>query len=149
MTNEAAAKSPAILVVEDNADDYEAVKRAFRKAGLTDAPAHAVSGEAAMEYLAGQSRPGLILLDLNMPGMGGRRALETIKRDEKLQQIPVVVLTTSDYHDDIETCYALGANTYIQKPVDFDVLCAAIRHVKEYWLDTALLPPQERQSPAF
>jgi two-component system response regulator len=131
-----------ILVVEDSMDDFEAVKRAFRKTGISEGLRHATSGEEAMEYLqAGtQARPRLILLDLNMPGMGGRKALALIKQDERLRRIPVVVLTTSNYQEDISACYALGANTYIHKPVDFDGLCLAVRKIKEYWLETAVLP---------
>jgi two-component system, response regulator len=137
-----AQKPAAILVVEDSMDDFEAVKRAFRKTGLAKAPDHVMSGEEAMAYLRGgaNTNPSLILLDLNMPGMGGRKALEAIKQDAALRQIPVVILTTSNHEADISSCYALGANTYIQKPVDFDVLCHAISKVKEYWLDTAVLP---------
>jgi two-component system response regulator len=137
---------PFILVVEDNPDDFEAVKRAFRKAGLSQPPTHAESGEAAVEYLRGKEKghPNLVLLDLNMPGIGGRRALEIIKQDEKLRHIPIVVLTTSSYEADVSACYALGANTYIQKPVDYDVLCAAIKKIKEYWLETAVLPPEDQ-----
>jgi CheY-like chemotaxis protein len=102
------------------------------------------TGEDALIYLkaANGSWPSLILLDLNMPGMGGRKTLEIIKKDENLKDIPVVVLTTSNYDVDIRMCYALGANTYVQKPVDFEVLSRSIRNIKQYWLETALLPPK-------
>lgn len=131
-----------ILVVEDSLDDFEATKRAFDKANLRNHIAHAKSGEEAIAYLNGPetSKPGLILLDLNMPGMDGRRTLEIIKHTEKTKRIPVVILTTSDDERDVQACYALGANTYIQKPVDFDGLISAIRRLKEYWFEIALLP---------
>jgi two-component system, response regulator len=134
-----------VLVVEDSIDDFEATERAFRKAGLDKKIEHLSSGEAALNYLKtpGNTWPSLILLDLNMPGMGGRKTLEFIKKDDALKDIPVVVLTTSDYDADVRMCYALGANTYVQKPVDFDALSASIRCIKEYWLDTALLPEKD------
>jgi two-component system, response regulator len=138
---------PSILVVEDSLDDLEAVKRAFRKNDIAVKIEHAVSGEEAMAHLRAtdKPRPALVLLDLNMPGMGGRKALEAIKGDEKLKQIPVLVLTTSNYEEDILKCYNLGANTYLQKPVDFDELCLAVRKIKEYWFETAMLPPLSRR----
>lgn len=136
------ARQGPVLVVEDSIDDYEATQRAFRKSGMDRKIEHLTSGEAVITYLRTpeNSWPSLILLDLNMPGMGGRKTLEFIKKDETLRDIPVVVLTTSDYEADVRMCYALGANTYVQKPVDFDALSLAIRRIKEYWLDTALLP---------
>jgi len=81
-------------------------------------------------------------MDLNMPGMDGRRTLERIKQDDKLKKIPVVILTTSDDQRDVQACYALGANTYIQKPVEFDALIHAIKELKEYWFEIALLPKE-------
>jgi two-component system, response regulator len=137
-----------ILVVEDSSEDFEAVQRAFRKAEVPNNLEHVGSGEAALAYLrtAGNKRPSLILMDLNMPGMGGRKALEIIKQDPALRDMPVVVLTTSSYEADVRMCYSLGANTYIQKPVEFDALSQAVRNIKQYWLDTALLPPQGVQA---
>jgi two-component system, response regulator len=137
-------KSQPILIVEDSADDFEATKRAFAKANLRNAIAHAFSGEEALAYLrsATAERPGLILLDLNMPGIDGRKTLEIIKRTESMKKIPVVVLTTSNDERDIKACYELGANTYIQKPVDFDGLISAIQRLKEYWFEIAILPKE-------
>lgn len=131
-----------ILSVEDSADDFEAIQRAFRKAGLADGLRRVPSAEEALDYLrsAPQPRPDLILLDLNMPGMGGRRFLEVVKQDEALKDTPVVVLTTSSHETDVKKCYALGANTYIVKSLDFAVFQAAIRSLKEYWLEVAALP---------
>jgi two-component system response regulator len=131
-----------ILVVDDSLDDYEATKRAFVKANLVNAIRHACSGEVALAYLRSEQAimPGLILLDLNMPGMDGRKTLEILKRTPRLKKIPVVILTTSDDERDIKACYELGANTYVQKPVDFDGLIAAVKRLKEYWFEIALLP---------
>jgi len=135
-------ESQPILIVEDSPDDFEATKRAFTKANLRNQIQRAESGEEALSYLRDESnaRPGIILLDLNMPGLDGRKTLEIIKQTRHLQSIPVVILTTSNDERDVEACYKLGANTYIQKPVDFDGLIAAIRRLKEYWFEIAILP---------
>ena len=86
---------------------------------------------------------GLILLDLNMPGLDGRKTLEIIKQNQALKKIPVVILTTSDDERDVKACYELGANTYVQKPVDFDGLIAAVKRLKQYWFEIALLPKED------
>jgi CheY-like chemotaxis protein len=135
-------KTQPILIVDDSPDDFEATKRAFSKANLRNEIQHCESGESALAYLrsATTERPGIILLDLNMPGLDGRKTLEIIKKTENLKKIPIVILTTSSDERDVKACYELGANTYIQKPVDFDGLIAAIRRLKEYWFEIALLP---------
>jgi CheY-like chemotaxis protein len=140
---------PTILLVEDNPDDYEAAVRSFKSAHL-DNPVHwCKSGKDALDYLkhegpyagaAAGSKPALILLDLNMPGIDGRKVLELTKQDAALRKIPIVVLTTSSDERDISQCYELGASTYIQKPVDFDGLIAAVHRIKDYWFGVALLP---------
>jgi two-component system response regulator len=131
-----------ILVIDDSLDDFEATKRAFAKSNLANVIRHARSGELALAYLRSDDAvmPGLILLDLNMPGLDGRKTLDIIKRSPTLKKIPVVILTTSDDERDIKACYELGANTYVQKPVDFDGLINAIKRLKEYWFEIALLP---------
>ncbi|HEY5239030.1 MAG TPA: response regulator [Rhizomicrobium sp.] len=138
-------ESQPILIVEDSTDDFEATKRAFSKANLHNPIKHVFNGEDALSYLRSDAltKPGLILLDLNMPGLDGRKTLEIIKQTPKLKKIPVVILTTSDDERDVKACYELGANTYIQKPVDFDGLIAAIRRLKEYWFEIALLPKEQ------
>src|ERR1700722_17291319 len=142
-------QSQAILLVEDNEDDYEATCRAFKKANLVNPIVWRRSGQDALDFLrhegahkdaSGSPRPGLILLDLNMPGMDGRKTLEIIKQDEALKRIPVIILTTSADERDIQYCYQTGANTYVQKPVSFEGLIEAIRRLKEYWFEIALLP---------
>jgi len=137
-------ESQPILIVEDSQDDFEATKRAFSKANLRNQIEHALSGEEALKFLndGHAPRPGLILLDLNMPGLDGRKTLEIIKQNQSLKKIPVVILTTSNDERDVAACYQLGANTYIQKPVDFDGLIAAIRQLKEYWFEIAILPKE-------
>ena len=135
-------ESQPILIVEDSEDDFGATKRAFSKANLVNPIRHAISGEEALSYLELDSNPlpGIILLDLNMPGLDGRKTLEIIKQNKRLHRIPVVILATSNDERDVSSCYELGANTYIQKPVDFDGLITAIKQLKEYWFEIALLP---------
>jgi two-component system response regulator len=142
-------QSQSILLVEDNQDDYEATSRAFKKANLYNPIVWCKSGRDALNFLRREgvhkdasedSRPGLVLLDLNMPGMDGRKTLEVIKQDEALKRIPVIILTTSADERDIQSCYQTGANTYVQKPVSFEGLIEAIKRLKEYWFEIALLP---------
>lgn len=130
-----------ILIVDDNDDDVEAALRAFKRTNLKNAILRAATGAEAIAMLReNKLKPGLILLDLNMPGLDGRRVLAILKGDDDLRRIPVVVLTTSADERDIDECYQLGANTYIQKPVDLDGLFAAIQRLKDYWFEIALLP---------
>jgi CheY-like chemotaxis protein len=137
-----AAKSQPILIVEDSEEDYEATIRAFQRASLYNPVHWCRSGEDALAFLKDETeeKPGLILLDLNMAGMDGRRVLVEIKKDDKLHRIPVIILTTSGNERDVEACYEAGANTYVQKPVTFDGLIDAIRRLKEFWFGIALLP---------
>ena len=135
-------KPQPILVVEDSIDDFEATKRAFAKSNLRNPIIRAETGEEALAYLRSTTseKPGVILLDLNMPGLDGRKTLAIIKQTPELKKIPVVVLTTSDDERDVMACYELGANTYVQKPVNLDGLISAIQRLKEYWFEIALLP---------
>jgi len=142
MTQPKPRESQPILIIDDSEDDFYAARRALMKANLHNPIEHAASGTLALEVLQSEGgvKPGLILLDLNMPGIDGRKTLEIIKQDDSLKSIPVVILTTSDDERDVNTCYALGANTYIQKPVNFDSLLGAMKHLKDYWFEIALLP---------
>jgi two-component system response regulator len=140
---------PAILLIEDNVDDYDAAIRSFKAAHL-DNPIHwCKGGKEALDYLRQVGTrvpvifgemPSLILLDLNMPGLDGRKVLMIIKNNPALKKIPIIILTTSSDERDITECYELGASTYIQKPVDFDGLVGAVRRIKDYWFGVALLP---------
>lgn len=142
------AISQSILIVEDSEDDFEATTRAFKKANLHNPVVWCKSGGDAMDFLRHEGtyatktpeRPGLILLDLNMPGIDGRKTLQLIKEDDDLKSMPVIILTTSADQRDIEACYNMGANTYVQKPVSFDGLMESIKRLKEYWFEIALLP---------
>lgn len=138
-----------ILLVEDSPEDTEATRRAFQKAGLANPIYHCSDGDAALDFLhqRGQyaapgkaPRPGVILLDLNLPGTDGREVLAEIKQDEELKLIPIVVLTTSSDERDIERCYRMGANSYIKKPVDLGGFIQAVQRLKEYWFEVVILP---------
>jgi len=143
------ARLPTILLVEDNIDDYEAAKRSFKTAHFNNPVHWCKTGQEALNYLRHEGdharepraeTPALVLLDLNMPGLDGRRVLAIAKQDPELKKIPIVVLTTSGDDRDVTQCYELGASTYIQKPVDFDGLVRAVARIKDYWFGIALLP---------
>jgi CheY-like chemotaxis protein len=141
-----------ILLIEDSPEDYEATLRAFKKSGLKNPVFRCEDGDGALDFLyrrgrfAGPEeapRPGVILLDLNLPGTDGREVLSEIKNDESLKNIPVIVLTTSNDDRDVEACYRAGANSYIQKPVDMDGFLRAIERLNGYWFEVVVLPQGE------
>jgi CheY-like chemotaxis protein len=141
--------SQPILIVEDSREDYETTVRAFQKAGVANSIYVCEDGDEALDYLYGRGkyangadapRPGVILLDLNLPGTDGREVLATLKADDDLKRIPVIVLTTSSDERDIENCYAAGANSYIQKPLSLDGYFSAIQRLKDYWYEIVVLP---------
>lgn len=141
--------SQPILLVEDSPEDFETTERAFRRSGLKNPIYRCADGDEALDFLhrrgqyAGTDkapRPGVILLDLNLPGTDGREVLSEIKNDPGLKQIPVIVLTTSKDERDVEVCYRCGANSYIQKPVDLDGFMKAIERLNDYWFEVVILP---------
>lgn len=142
--------SQTILIVDDSDDDYDATVRALTRGKSLKNPIHRCeNGRQALDYLYHQSdyaapheapRPGIILLDLNMPGMDGRSVLEEIKRHEELKSIPTIIMTNSDDDRDISTCYEMGANTYIRKPLNLPSFFEAMARLKEYWFEIAVLP---------
>jgi two-component system response regulator len=150
MNPRTALGTPApILVVEDNPEDYEATCRAFGRSGLVNPLHHCPDGDAALDYLfrrgpyaaSGTSpRPGIILLDLNLPGTDGREVLQEVKADRHLKRIPVIVLTTSSDERDIRACYEAGANSYIRKPVDVPGFMGAVQRLRDYWMEVVILP---------
>jgi len=132
-----------ILLVEDNATDAEMTIRALRKSKLANNLLHVSDGAAALEFLFGEgeyagrnkgSKPKVVLLDLKMPKVDGLEVLEAMKLNRETCNIPVVILTSSKEHPDVEKCYQLGANSYIVKPVDFDNFFKAITELGMYWL---------------
>ncbi|MET4106625.1 response regulator [Hymenobacter sp. UYP22] len=137
-----------VLVVEDSAEDFTALGRAFRKHALQNPVLRCVDGDQALEYLQGYGRhvswpavlPAIILLDLNMPGTDGRQVLETIKQDDVLSTIPVIIFSTSSNMKDIDECYQLGANSYLTKPIEYAALEEKIQLIVRYWLEAVELP---------
>ena len=141
-----------ILVADDDPDDRLLIEDALTDARLVNDLHFVVDGEELMDYLyrrgpyAGPSpppRPGLILLDLNMPKKDGREALQEIKADPTLRRIPIVVLTTSKAEEDILRTYDLCVSGYIVKPVNFESFVDAMRTVGKYWLEIVELPPED------
>lgn len=138
-----------ILLAEDDPDDRVLLRDALAEGRLVNDLRCVEDGEELMDYLhhrgkyAGENaapRPGLILLDLNMPRKDGREALHEIKADPSLRQIPVVVLTTSQAEEDIFRSYDLGANSFITKPVTFQSMVDLMRSLGRYWLEIVELP---------
>ena len=128
-----------ILIVEDNDDDYLFTRRAFKTAQCGN-PLHRVhDGQEALDFLR-DTKPGMILLDINMPGLNGYDFLEQRNLVPELRRIPVIVLTTSDDPQDIVQCYQMGANSYVHKPVTMQGFVEAIARLKDYWFQISLLP---------
>jgi two-component system response regulator len=132
-----------ILLVEDNPDDEALTMRAFKKSHLANDVIVARDGVEALDYLFGTGayegrdvtdKPHLILLDLKLPRLDGMDVLKRIRSDERVNLIPVVVLTSSREQEDLLRSYALGANSYIRKPVDFNQFVQAVQQLGLYWL---------------
>ena len=142
-------KPITVLLAEDDADDRLTVREAFVEARLLNDLRYVVDGQDLMDYLlhegkytapAAAPRPGIILLDFNMPKMDGREALREIKANPDLRRIPVVVLTTSKAEEDVFRSYDLGANSFITKPVTFSSMVETIKVLGEYWFEIVELP---------
>ena len=140
-----------ILVADDDADDRLMIKDALTENRLANDLRFVNDGEELMDFLQRRGkfqkpetspRPGLILLDLNMPKKDGREALREIKQDPSLRGIPVVVLTTSKAEEDVYRTYNLGVNSFITKPVTFDSLVTITRDLGRYWFEIVELPPE-------
>jgi two-component system response regulator len=139
-----------LLLVEDNDDDAELTVRAFKDAHISNPVVRAHDGVEALDYLfrrgahAGRTQddgPAVILLDLNLPRLNGIEVLEAIRADERTSHLPVVVLTSSVQDRDRLAAYAHHANSYVQKPVDYDQFVAAARQLGLYWLMLNVAPP--------
>lgn len=138
-----------ILLVEDSDEDFEITVRAFRKSGMVNEIFRCRDGDEALDYLHQRGefaeiekapRPGMILLDLNMPGTDGKEVLQEIREVPELRKIPVIVLTTSTDERDVAACYELGANSYIEKPVSLSGYVDAIQRMKDYWFKIVVFP---------
>ena len=140
-----------ILMADDDHDDCMLTKEAAEEARLANCLHFVEDGEELIDYLHHQGqytdttkspRPGLILLDLNMPRKDGREALAEIKADPELRRIPVVVLTTSQAEEDVLGTYDLGANSFITKPVTFEGLVDLVTVLGKYWFGIVQLPAE-------
>lgn len=147
-------KPIVILMADDDEEDRMLAADALRESRLANDLRFVEDGEQLLDYLkrrgkyqdpALSPRPGLILLDLNMPRKDGREALAEIKRDEALRRIPVVILTTSNLESDVLSSYDLGANSFISKPVEFSSLVDVMKHLGRYWVEIVELPSDEQR----
>jgi two-component system, response regulator len=144
-----------ILLVEDNQDDETLTLRAFKKNNIMNEVVVARDGAEALEYLFGTGAhagrdldvmPQLVLLDLNLPRVGGLDVLKRIRADERTRFLAVVVLTSSKEDEDLVRSYSLGANSYVRKPVDFSQFSDAVKTLGLYWLLLNETPAQQRPS---
>lgn len=143
------AKPVTILMADDDEDDRLMTRDALKESHLTNELRFVEDGEELLSYLRHQGqyksekdapRPGIILLDLNMPKMDGREALKEIKGDAELRDIPIVVFTTSQAEEDIYKTYKLGVNSFITKPVTFENLIKVMKALGKYWFEVVELP---------
>lgn len=148
MANPGALRMIDILMVEDNPGDVRLTREALKSAKVLHQLNVVGDGEAALDYLyrrpphEAATRPDLVLLDLNLPRKDGREVLSTIKGDELLRSIPVVILTTSQAEEDVLRAYSLSANCYVTKPVDFDQFTRIVQAIEEFWMTVVTLPPR-------
>lgn len=136
--------SVEVLLVEDNAIDAELTIRSLKKYNMANNLVHVKNGKEAVDFIFGTGKyagerdishpPKVVLLDIQMPKMNGIEVLEKIKADPRTRSMPVVILTSSKEHPDIQKCYDLGANSYIVKPVNFEGFADAIKNLGFYWL---------------
>lgn len=139
-----------ILLVEDSEGDARLAREALKDSKIRNVLHHVADGEEAMAFLrregrfADAPRPGLILLDLNLPKKDGREVLAEVKGDENLKRIPVVILTISSDEEDILKSYNLHANCYITKPIDLQQFMKMVKSIEDFWLTIVRLPNGER-----
>jgi len=145
-------KSVVILMADDDPEDCMLTCEALIESRLTNTINTVSDGEELLDYLwhrgkyqdpESAPRPGLILLDLNMPRLDGREALALIKKDPNLRRIPIVVLTTSKAEEDVFRSYDLGANSFITKPVSFEAMVALTKTFTQYWFSIVELPVED------
>ncbi len=131
-----------IILAEDNLADAQLTKIAFGELDISLEVVHVVDGQKLLDYLRTEPHEeiALILLDLNMPRMGGLEVLKVMYEDEELRNLPVVVLSSSAHENDVRTCYQYGANAYVCKPIDIDDFHQSIRSIAYFWGEINVLP---------
>jgi len=139
-----------VLIVEDNPDDEALALEAFRRTGVKNPVVVARDGKAALDLLlgalegaAGPHLPALVLLDINLPLIGGVEVLRRMRAHPQLAMLPVVVLSTSREPRDLRNCYLAGANAYVVKPIEFAVFQEVVQKLADFWLHLNELPPDE------
>ena len=136
-----------ILLVEDNPGEVKLITKALAGTDIRPEVQHVGDGVEAMQYLHNEPpfenspKPGIIILDLNLPRKDGKSVLKEIKSDPKLTRIPVIIFSSSDAPQDISACYDLGANSYVVKPRDLDSMTGTISSLVDFWLGKSELPP--------
>jgi CheY-like chemotaxis protein len=144
-----AARAVTILIADDDPEDRMLARDALNESKLGNAVQFVEDGQELLDYVRRQGRfadpalsptPGIILVDLNMPRVDGRAAIQALKADSALCHIPVIVLTTSSAQEDIFRSYALGVSSYITKPESFDALVRVMRGFGQYWFEIVELP---------
>lgn len=147
------SKTTVILMAEDDPDDRLLAREALAESRLVNPLVTVNDGQELMDYLQRHGkyedpelspRPGIILLDLNMPRKDGRQALAEIKKEPSLRSIPIVVLTTSAAEEDVLRSYDLGASSYITKPVTFEALVRVMSSLRRYWFEIVELPEDSK-----
>lgn len=140
-----------VLLVEDNPRDVRLTERAFEQADVPHDLQVVRDGDEALAYLHREGeyaatdsspRPHMILLDLNLPRMGGHELMQRVRQDVRFRHVPIIVLTTSARPDDVRQAYDNGANAYLLKPVEFSRFTEVIGHLASFWLETVELPPE-------
>lgn len=150
MVPQASGPTAELLLVEDNPADVRLTKEAFSNATMDHRLHVTKDGIEAMAFLRREDgyedapQPDLVLLDLNLPRKTGHEVLSEMKADERLAEIPVVILSSSQAQDDIRQSYRLQASSYVCKPVDLEAFFEIVREIERYWLDTVRLPPRAR-----
>ena len=141
--------SVSIIITEDDEDDYQLMRCVLTHSRVGGNIHWAKDGEQLLDFLNRRGAwkdsdalpsPLLVLLDLNMPRMGGREALRAIRADPRFRRVPVIIVTTSALEEDVRDCYDLGANSYIRKLGDLDKFAAGFAAFERYWLETVELP---------